>query len=111
VELYERQLERLEADYGKAVVRQLFSLLWASRRGLHADAELRVAMAQASFEVDAYAELMLVIEEKLLICRGGDPLGCARTRATEGARESARAQRRAGVRARARATEGAGSFA
>ena len=78
VELYERQLERLEADYGKAVVRQLFSLLWASRRGLHADAELRVAMAQASFEVDAYAELMLVIEEKLLICRGGDPLGCAR---------------------------------
>ncbi len=73
MELYERQLERLEADYSKPVVRQLFSLLWASRRGLHPDTELRVAMAQVSFEVGAYTELMLVIEEKLLVCRGGRP--------------------------------------
>lgn len=71
--LYEHVLERLEKDYdseNKGIVREFLTLIWAARRGLDLDQELKPLLEKINISEKEWYPLFLVLEE-ILATSGG----------------------------------------
>jgi len=73
-ELYEIVIERMEHDFdknNKGIVNNLMSFIWASRRGLYLDTELKDLLMTQNIDEKDWEPFFVSAEEKLLADLGG----------------------------------------